>query len=181
MHDATSDHARCAAARGADSAARRPYHRGNKRLQSPNRCFKVFATNPFMSTNRPGISEEAPFVPGLWLILLIVWLFSHSYPCIAQEPGTRSPYYTQVWTADDALPENRVVGITQTADGYLWVLTRGGLVRFDGVEFQPFEGVSSAGFTTSTMWNLYQDPGAGCGWPKSTGPLFVSRERIYSR
>ncbi|MGB7822492.1 MAG: hypothetical protein WBL22_09910, partial [Candidatus Sulfotelmatobacter sp.] len=27
--------------------------------------------------------------------------------------------------------------ITQTADGYLWVGTEGGLVRFDGVRFVP--------------------------------------------
>jgi len=66
-------------------------------------------------------------------------------------------YFAQSWTAEDGLPENRVVGIAQTADGYLWVLTRGGLVRFDGVRFQPFEAASSTGFTTSTMWNMYRD------------------------
>jgi hypothetical protein len=76
-----------------------------------------------------------------------------------QGSGTlaENPFYMQVWTADDGLPENRVVGVTQTSDGYLWVLTRGGLMRFDGVQFQPFESANSAGFITSTMWNLYLD------------------------
>jgi ligand-binding sensor domain-containing protein/signal transduction histidine kinase len=73
------------------------------------------------------------------------------------ETPTETPYYVQTWTAEDGLPENRVVGVSQTSDGYLWVLTRGGLVRFDGVRFQPFEAASSAGFNTGTMWGSYLD------------------------
>jgi ligand-binding sensor domain-containing protein len=33
------------------------------------------------------------------------------------------------------LPENRITGIAQSADGYLWLGTGSGLVRFDGVRF----------------------------------------------
>ena len=75
----------------------------------------------------------------------------------AQGQETENPYYIQSWTAEDGLPENRVVGVAQTSDGYLWVLTRGGLVRFDGMRFLPFEAASSRGFITSTMWNMYLD------------------------
>ena len=97
--------------------------------------------------------------PRLWLILAIFPLLSHSFQCAARGSGIgdANPYYIRVWTAEDGLPENRVVGISQTADGYMWVLTRGGLVRFDGAQFEPFEAASSAGFTTGTMWDLYQD------------------------
>jgi signal transduction histidine kinase/ligand-binding sensor domain-containing protein len=89
--------------------------------------------------------------------------------CGAQESGIgeENPYYIRGWSAEDGLPENRVVGISQTSDGYLWVLTRGGLVHFDGVQFQPFEAASSAGFATGTMWNMYQD---------RQGRLWVAKE-----
>jgi len=66
-------------------------------------------------------------------------------------------YFFRAWTAEDGLPENKVVGLTQTADGYLWVATQGGLVRFDGVRFQPFDAASAAGYASSTMRVLYLD------------------------
>ena len=48
----------------------------------------------------------------------------------------QNPYFARTWLAEDGLPDNRVVGLAQTADGYLWVATQGGVVRFDGVRFQ---------------------------------------------
>src|SRR5688572_22902291 len=41
------------------------------------------------------------------------------------------------WTAKDGAPAD-VIDVGQTADGYLWLGTRSGLVRFDGVRFVPF-------------------------------------------
>ena len=40
------------------------------------------------------------------------------------------------YSAADGLPSNTVYAISQDADGSLWVGTRGGLSRFDGVRFQ---------------------------------------------
>ena len=45
------------------------------------------------------------------------------------------PYRIRAWQTDDGLPQNSVYAITQTSDGYLWVGTREGLARFDGVRF----------------------------------------------
>ena len=45
------------------------------------------------------------------------------------------PYNVRTWQVDDGLPQNSVHAITQTPDGYLWVGTREGLARFDGVRF----------------------------------------------
>src|SRR5687768_7080572 len=42
------------------------------------------------------------------------------------------------WTADNGLPQNSVRDIVQTRDGYLWMTTFDGLVRFDGVRFTVF-------------------------------------------
>jgi len=44
----------------------------------------------------------------------------------------------RVWTAEDGLPQSSVYGIDQTADGYLWIATLDGLVRFDGVRMKVF-------------------------------------------
>jgi ligand-binding sensor domain-containing protein/signal transduction histidine kinase len=44
-------------------------------------------------------------------------------------------FSTRVWQVEEGLPHDVVQAITQTRDGYLWVGTREGLARFDGVQF----------------------------------------------
>ena len=45
----------------------------------------------------------------------------------------------QLWQTDNGLPQNTVHSIRQTQDGYLWLATDGGLVRFDGIDFTLFD------------------------------------------
>ena len=47
-------------------------------------------------------------------------------------------YIYQAWQADDGLPGNAVSAVVQDQDGFLWLGTMGGLVRFDGVRFKIF-------------------------------------------
>lgn len=42
----------------------------------------------------------------------------------------------QVWQTEDGLPLDTVTALAQTPDGFLWVGTEDGLVRFDGISFQ---------------------------------------------
>lgn len=51
-------------------------------------------------------------------------------------PLDRFSYET--WQTSDGLPQNSVHAIVQTRDGYLWMGTQEGLVRFDGVRFVVF-------------------------------------------
>lgn len=48
-------------------------------------------------------------------------------------------YTRRVWQTQDGLPENMSQSFAQTPDGYLWIGTSGGLVRFDGVRFVTFD------------------------------------------
>jgi len=67
---------------------------------------------------------------GLVLICLVAELR-------ALDPNhTLSQYLREQWTADSNFPGGAVDAITQTADGYLWLGTEKGLVRFDGVNFR---------------------------------------------
>jgi diguanylate cyclase (GGDEF)-like protein len=47
-------------------------------------------------------------------------------------------------TTEDGLPQSSVTAIAQTPDGYLWLGTQVGLVRFDGVRLAPLEAVAAA-------------------------------------
>jgi ligand-binding sensor domain-containing protein/signal transduction histidine kinase len=47
-------------------------------------------------------------------------------------------YTRRTWRIQDGLPEDTVQAIQQSQDGYLWIGTTGGLLRFDGSHFQLF-------------------------------------------
>lgn len=55
---------------------------------------------------------------------------------------TSAEFTVQSWTKADGLPDNEVHSIIQSHDGYLWIGTRAGLVRFDGLKFTVFNRVN---------------------------------------
>jgi ligand-binding sensor domain-containing protein/serine phosphatase RsbU (regulator of sigma subunit) len=81
-------------------------------------------------------------------LTLILWAFTISFflaffwgglTLNALDPEKRvSQYSVQVWNMETGLPGNSVFDIFQTKDGYLWLGTQNGLVRFDGVNFELF-------------------------------------------
>ncbi|HEV2207279.1 MAG TPA: two-component regulator propeller domain-containing protein [Verrucomicrobiae bacterium] len=65
-----------------------------------------------------------------------VWLRLGTWPAAAVEvtvPGGTEAMH--VWRAADGLPSDAVTAIIQTREGFLWIGTSAGLVRFDGVTF----------------------------------------------
>jgi ligand-binding sensor domain-containing protein len=63
-------------------------------------------------------------------------------------------YAIDTWTTDRGLPQNSVLSIQQTPDGYLWFTTFDGLVRFDGVRFTVFNKGNSPGLTSNRFVHL---------------------------
>src|SRR5215831_20929033 len=65
-------------------------------------------------------------------------------PCRALDPARAITQYTHdAWRTEEGLPQNSVQAIAQTRDGYLWLGTQEGLVRFDGVRFTVFDSRNS--------------------------------------
>jgi len=50
-------------------------------------------------------------------------------------------YTVTTWNENDGLPAGRIRAIAQDADGYLWLGTDAGLVRFDGVRFDAWRSL----------------------------------------
>ena len=67
------------------------------------------------------------------------------------------PFGYQVWTADRGLPQNVIRGIHQTSDGYIWLATLNGAVRFDGVRFTVFDKMNTTGIGSSRLAALYSN------------------------
>ncbi|HJZ81514.1 MAG TPA: two-component regulator propeller domain-containing protein [Pyrinomonadaceae bacterium] len=64
------------------------------------------------------------------------------------------------WTTDEGLPQNTVSAILQTRDGYLWLTTAAGLVRFDGQRFTVFDKSNTKGLNTVRFSTLFEDEDA---------------------
>ena len=62
-----------------------------------------------------------------------------------------------IWTTDNGLPQNSVTGLTQTPDGYLWLTTQEGLVRFDGVRFTVFNRSNTPEITNNRVSGAFAD------------------------
>jgi signal transduction histidine kinase/ligand-binding sensor domain-containing protein/CheY-like chemotaxis protein len=75
----------------------------------------------------------------LALVIACVWGLVPA-PASALDPSRRlSQYVAESWDAAEGLAQNTVMVLLQTRDGYLWLGTESGLVRFDGVRFTTFD------------------------------------------
>ncbi|HKQ04355.1 MAG TPA: two-component regulator propeller domain-containing protein [Blastocatellia bacterium] len=68
-----------------------------------------------------------------------------------------SDYVRDRWVNEQGFPGGPVYAITQTADGYLWVGTERGLVRFDGLSFRLFDHTNSAALPAGPILDLMAD------------------------
>jgi ligand-binding sensor domain-containing protein len=75
-------------------------------------------------------------------------------------------YQIESWTTDNGLPQNTVHSIAQTPDGYLWLATLDGLVRYDGVRFSVFNKSNTQGIESNRFTHLAVD-GKGDLWART--------------
>src|SRR5690242_7069249 len=62
-------------------------------------------------------------------------LLAVGFPPVAYGRNAAAKYYFDSWTTVNGLPQNSCNAILQTRDGYLWIATADGLVRYDGARF----------------------------------------------
>ena len=95
--------------------------------------------------------------------------------CLALVVTSPAPALTQSrfdsWTTDNGLPQNSIRDILQTRDGYLWLATEGGLVRFDGTRFVVFDK-SVPGFRKPRIGALREDRD-GTLWAGTTDGMLI--------
>jgi ligand-binding sensor domain-containing protein len=67
------------------------------------------------------------------------------------------PYRIDTWQVENGLPQGSVTSMIQTREGYLWLGTFNGLVRFDGVQFKVFNPNNTPGLPSSRILQLFED------------------------
>jgi signal transduction histidine kinase/ligand-binding sensor domain-containing protein len=86
-----------------------------------------------------------------------------------------SQYVRERWTTEAGFPGGAVNGIAQTADGYLWIGTDRGLIRFDGFNFRPVSFTPIAAASNVPVLQLLTD-GGGELWIRPQGAYLVRQE-----
>ena len=111
----------------------------------------------------------------LWVILYVLLVPSlcirgASASSAGEElaPGPR--YVHEVWTVEDGLPVNSINRAFQGPDGYIWLATWDGLVRFDGVRFTVFNTGNSPGLPSNRIIEAIEGP---------DGSLWLRTEQLH--
>lgn len=85
------------------------------------------------------------------LFVLSLWL--------ARAPAWGAPAVGHAaWDVRDGLPLNGISSVILGPDGYLWVATFGGVVRFDGVSFRPIAPSEGPGWPSTRAVELRASP-----------------------
>ena len=77
--------------------------------------------------------------------------------CAGRIAAVDSPFVIDVWGTAAGLPQSSVIALTQTREGYLWLGTLNGLVRFDGNSFTRFNVNNMPGLPDNRVIFLFED------------------------
>ncbi|HEY3863346.1 MAG TPA: two-component regulator propeller domain-containing protein [Verrucomicrobiae bacterium] len=111
------------------------------------------------------------------LLFLALWLAA-SIQANAQIADGR--FSIDAWGAGQGLlPDDSVLALAQTHDGYLWIGTLNGMVRFDGLRFTVFDESNTTNLPSSEIRRLFEDS-RGRLWvgTSTAGAALISEGRV---
>jgi len=113
-----------------------------------------------------------------FLLLVIAALVA--MPALALDPARPLDLYAlDVWR--EGLPQYMVRTIVQTRDGYLWLGTMEGLVRFNGIDFEVFDSRNTPAIADQRIHTLFED-NAGTLWIGTfSGGVVRERNGVFER
>ncbi len=113
------------------------------------------------------------------LLFALIAVLSAFPPAYALDAARSLDQYSyQTWQTGSGLPQNTIHQILQSRDGYLWLATEGGLVRFDGYQFTIFDSRNTPSLKSDNVHALLEDSegkfwiATGAGLLKRKGDKF---------
>ncbi len=95
--------------------------------------------------------------------------------------NANSHKYIRNWQPADGLPQITVAALAQTNDGYLWLGTQAGLVRFDGVRFVLIDEQQTPDLDGVNIWRLLTDRRGSLWIGTMNGRLVRLRDGAWQR
>ncbi len=104
---------------------------------------------------------------------VLVWQFGGAPDLHALDPEKAvTQYIIENWNEETGLPVNSVRTLLQTGDGYIWIGTEEGLVRFGGARFEVFDEINTPAITNNFIFALMEDSKKRL-WMGTRGGLLV--------
>jgi ligand-binding sensor domain-containing protein/two-component sensor histidine kinase len=111
--------------------------------------------------------------------IAVAVLLGQALASFALDPQrTLSQYGYQQWQSNAGLPEDSVHAILQSSDGYIWLATDSGLVRFNGFTFRVFNTENTAQMHSNVIRSLIQDR-SGALWISTADGLLSYRDHQF--
>ena len=125
---------------------------------------------------RPYLRVRA--APGLFMLLAVLAATE-----VAALDGDRrvEQYAHTSWRSRDGLPQDAVLAVAQTPDGYQWIGTAAGLARFDGVRFEVFDRANVPEMANHFILDLAVDPDGDLWIATNGGGLLRYRGGVFRR
>jgi PAS domain S-box-containing protein len=126
-----------------------------------------------------------PFLPRLMGRFRIAWLAAVCAVLAAllwTGPvwGQDSDFLIASWQEHEGIPENSALAVAQTPDGYLWVGSPDGLLRFNGINFSRAENFTDLGRLNKVVPFLETDH-SGRLWAQGDGRLALYDRGAWQR
>lgn len=115
---------------------------------------------------------------GAGLIAVVVLLAAGWSEALAGEADLFAPRFEwRQWKPEQGLPDSAVESVYQARDGWIWIGTRKGLARFDGVQFTSVSG-AGPGVGEEAVLTMGEDD-AGALWiGTKRGPLVLEPQGL---
>ena len=107
---------------------------------------------------------------SIWYVALLFGMMQQENQVALSQVLDAPNYMLDQWQADEGLPHSAVTTIFQGQDGYLWIGTGVGLVRFDGIRFVNVFEQQAPFLADSYVWSISQDK-SGILWVGSSNGL----------
>lgn len=141
----------------------------------------------YKDCNMPTEKASAPIFSKLFKAIILLLLIGSSsqqqlFPAAAAELKTEYERCVQrSWTTENGLPQNTIYALAQTADGYLWIGSEGGLARFDGFHFAVFNRSNTRAIMKNSVTSLCPDRDGSLWIGTFGGGLLHFRDGRFSR
>ena len=93
-------------------------------------------------------------------VCLVFMVWSNLLPLFSQllDPDKQITQYShEYWNDEENLPSRAILDIEKGPQGFLWLATFEGLVRFDGKQFKVFNTANTPALKSNSIWALHRD------------------------
>jgi signal transduction histidine kinase/ligand-binding sensor domain-containing protein len=105
---------------------------------------------------------------------VLILLFFYYLPVISQTKNFEN------WQVKDGLPQNSIQQIIQSENGYIWLGTDGGLVRFDGEKFKIFNSKNTPELKANRIRLLHENRKGDLVIATNYGEIVIYRKNKFN-